>query len=117
MTDLEEYAKQLGPDWAQALVQFIPEHMHGGILRYVLYGIPAGDFLHAVVGNDLFAALGKADDLNRARIYDYCLFFHNYAPSSCFGSHVKRDAWIAAGGVMGKQAANAKAEQEAEANP
>ena len=33
--------------------QTIPEHMRGGIERYVNHGIPPGSFLTAIICNDL----------------------------------------------------------------
>jgi len=105
MTDLEEYAKHLGPVDAEGLLA-IPSHMVGGIVRYVLHGIKAGGFMDAVIRNDLFKAVGKADDVNREYLHAYCNFFYNHAPSNCFGSKDKRDAWIKAGGLIGMRAAN-----------
>ena len=40
----------------------IPQHMRGGIERYVMNGVPPGSFLTAVLSNDLkeaFAALTR----------------------------------------------------------
>ena len=72
----------------------IPERMRGGIERYINHGVPPGDFLTAVICNDLRDACGRADDENRYLLWDYVLFFHNEAPSSCWGSPEKMRAWI-----------------------
>ena len=104
MTDLEAYEKHLGPDWAEGL-HALPDYMIGGIVRYVLHGIPAGSFMDAVISNDLFTAVGKADIVNREYLHAYCNFFYNHAPSTCFGSKDKRDAWIKQGGIIGMSAA------------
>ena len=105
MTQRESYAAALGQDWADGL-DALPEHMIGGVVRYVLHGIKAGGFMDAVIRNDLFKAVGKADDVNREYLHAYCNFFYNHAPSNCFGSQDKRDAWIKAGGLIGMRAAN-----------
>ena len=73
---------------------FIPERMMGGITRYVEQGIPPGDFLTAIIENNLSEAIGRADDENMANIPAYCAYFYNEAPSPCWGSPAKRRAWL-----------------------
>lgn len=72
----------------------IPNYMVGGIMRWVEEGIPPGDFLMAVIENDLKEACGRADDTNRQLLWNYCNFFYNYAPSQCWGSPEKAKAWM-----------------------
>jgi hypothetical protein len=83
----------------------IPEHMRDGARLYIENGIPPGSFLTAVISNDLFGALGKADEINRDRIFDWCRFFYNEAPGGCYGSAKRFDDWIAKGGLAGQSAA------------
>jgi hypothetical protein len=73
----------------------IPERMRGGIERYISHGITPGDFLTAVIRNDLKEACGRADDENRYLLWDYVKFFYNEAPSECWGSEAKMSAWTA----------------------
>jgi hypothetical protein len=73
----------------------IPERMRGGISRYIDKGIPPGDFLTAVISNDLREACGRADDENRYLLWDYMVFFYNEAPSESWGSPEKMKAWVA----------------------
>jgi hypothetical protein len=91
MTDSMAHA-----DW-----KLIPEYMHGGIRRYVEHGVLPGDFLQAVICNDLFRAVERADDTNILLLARYVIFFYNYTPHECWGSadHVK--AWVARGGLSG----------------
>ena len=42
----------------------IPEHMLQSLNLYVKKGVPVGDFLTAVLSNDLFEAVGRADNDN-----------------------------------------------------
>ena len=72
----------------------LPEHMQDGMKRYVEEGIRPGDFLYLVLCNDFVRALGHADMINMARIIDYARFLYNEAPTSCWGSREKVDAWI-----------------------
>jgi hypothetical protein len=73
---------------------YIPERMLGGITRYIEDGIPPGDFLAAVICNDLAQAVSRADDENIANIPAYVGYFYNKAPSGCWGSYEKMGAWI-----------------------
>ncbi len=63
----------------------IPESMHGGIIRYYERGIPPGDFLQAVINNDLREACGRADDVNKHLLFNYMMWFYNNAPGGTWG--------------------------------
>ena len=95
-TSHEQYADTFSKGWADGL-NGLPEHMQAGMVNYVLYG-RCGDFLTAVVSNDLMGALRKADDTNRNRLWDYGNFLHNFAPPDCFGSPEIVKNWKYAGG-------------------
>ena len=90
--------------WAEKyLLDHIPAHLHGGLLRFVLLGIPAGSFLNSIVINDLFGALTKADETSRAHLFEICVWLHNAAPSSCYGSRQAVTAWIKRGGLVKRE--------------
>jgi hypothetical protein len=74
---------------------YIPERMMGSIQRYVELGIPPGDFLTAIICNDLREAVGRADDENMANIPAFVSYFYNEVPSQCWGSRENMDAWMA----------------------
>jgi hypothetical protein len=59
----------------------IPERMRRSIIRYVKEGIPMGDFLTAVVCNDLKCAVGYADEENLPLLKIYVQWFHNVCPA------------------------------------
>lgn len=80
----------------------LPEYMRDGVQRYVLHGIPPGGFLRAVICNDLFDAVGRADEVNALRLTDYCKFFDGYAPHQCYGSLEKYLRWVKQGGLAGE---------------
>jgi hypothetical protein len=65
-----------------------------GIRHYIELGQPVGDFLRAVICNDLKNAVGHADDVNVHNLPAYCAYLHNHAPSDCHGSPEKYKAWI-----------------------
>ncbi len=72
----------------------IPDHMLEGIERYIDHGIPPGHFLTAIITNNLREAVGRADDDNVQIIPAYVGYFYNEAPSACWGSIEKMNAWI-----------------------
>lgn len=73
----------------------LPEHMRDGFKHYIEMRIPMGGFGMAVVCNDLRGACGKADDINRHRLFDIVYFLYNEVPSQCWGSPEKVEAWLA----------------------
>ena len=80
----------------KAAVQGVPEHTIGGLVRYIVDGIPPGDFLQAVLTNDLMGAFGRADEENGLCLRHICNFLYNDAPAVCFGSEEKMVAWMSA---------------------
>lgn len=83
----------------------IPAHMQDTARRYIERGIPGGSFFTALVANDLMGAFQRADDANTAAMRDWCAFLYNEAPQACWGSPEMVDAWIASGGMAGRDAA------------
>jgi hypothetical protein len=53
-----------------------------------------GDFLQAVLRNDLREAAARADLYNRRRLFEYVQWLYNEAPSTCWGSAEKVFQWI-----------------------
>jgi hypothetical protein len=73
---------------------YIPGRMMGGLRRYVEHGIIPGDFLEAVLRNDLRGACERADEENRVNLPAYVGWLYNEAPGGCWGSSAKVDAWV-----------------------
>ena len=73
---------------------YIPERMMPAIQRYIKDGEKPGDFLQAVICNDLFAAVGRADEENLTNLPAYIGYFYNEAPAGSWGSREKMEAWI-----------------------
>lgn len=55
------------------------------IFRYAFYGRPVGDFLKAVIANNLSEAMGRADADNRRALHAIVKVFYNYCPGGCWG--------------------------------
>ena len=71
---------------------------------YIQKGRYTGSFLRAVLTNDLFEAVGRADHLNIDLIPTYCAYLYNECPAGCFGSVEQYDSWIERGGLDGMKA-------------
>lgn len=78
----------------EAALQRVPQHLQGGIRRYVCDGIPPGSFLEAVISNDLFEAVARADEKSLAGLLGICRFFYNHTDGNCYGSEEKLSWWV-----------------------
>ena len=72
----------------------IPKSTMDSLKRYVEQGIPTGGFLEAVLSNDLMGAMGRADEFNRAAIFDICGYVYNEMPGNSHGSPEQVKAWL-----------------------
>ena len=83
-------------------IALIPEHCRSGLLAYLRYGRRPGDFLRAVLSNDLAAACRHADSLNRTLLSTYVFVLSHYAPDDAWGSPDNVEQWIARGNELRK---------------
>jgi hypothetical protein len=81
-------------EWFTGEYSAIPERMQEALKRYVIERLRPGDFLTAVIMNDLRNAVGYADDDNLPLLPLYVRWFHNIAPSRCHGSPAAFVAWL-----------------------
>jgi len=72
----------------------LPASLQGGVKRYIGQRQTPGHFLTAVICNDLQGAVGHADNINRANLVNIVVWFYNEAPSKCWGSLEKMNAWL-----------------------
>lgn len=79
----------------------LPDHMKDGVSMYILQGIEPGGFLMSVLANDLKGAAGRADNLNRTRLFEWASFIVNYMPASSQGSIEEVNRWISHRGAEG----------------
>lgn len=73
----------------------IPERMMEGINLYIHQRIKPGDFLTAVIQNDLQGAVFSADRENLANLPAYAGYFFSQAPSRSYGSPEIMKDWLA----------------------
>lgn len=73
----------------------LPEHMRCGVKSWIEHGHNSrpGHFLTALLSNDLFGALGRADEENLNALRAYGVYFYCYAPAGCYGSPERFAAW------------------------
>lgn len=64
------------------------------INNYVLKGWEPGDFVYAVLTNNLMEAFGRADEDNRHTLFAICDYVYNEVPSLAHGSPEKVAAWL-----------------------
>jgi len=72
----------------------IPRHTQEALDRYVQCHIPPGDFLKAVLSNNLKEAFARADDMNTEAMGDIVKYMYNNIPSACWGSKEALEEWI-----------------------
>lgn len=72
----------------------IPARLIESLERYIVERCPVGDFLRAVLSNDLRDAIGRADPTSLAAMQQLVALLHNEAPSACWGSPAKVAAWL-----------------------
>ena len=83
----------------------VPPHIWNGLANYVLRGQGTGDFLYAMLTNDLGGVMRHADDTNIRTLHATYGFLYNgtYVPSECWGSMGKVKAWQQYGGLFGER--------------
>jgi hypothetical protein len=73
----------------------IPNHLRGGLARYLVHGIQPGGFMSAVLDNDLIGAFSRADLIAARSMREIVAFLYNWAPRSSYGMKGSVDAWLA----------------------
>lgn len=64
----------------------IKDHFKESIDAYVATGRPTGGFLHAVLTNDLFEAIGRGDNDAIDNLPHIVAYLYNKTPFGCYGS-------------------------------
>lgn len=72
----------------------IPSLVALRLIEYVEHGQRTGDFLRAVINNDLKDAVGRADSESKQALADIVGWLHNFAPSGCWGRPGAYEGWI-----------------------
>ena len=89
----------------------VPEHTRDGLENYLIHGIEPGGFLMAVLTNDLYGSVYRADATNITRIPHIVRFLHTI-PSICFGDKETVYMWMNDAGGMRSDYAKRMREQK-----
>lgn len=76
------------PDYSK-----LPERLRGGVQRYIEKGIIPGDFLIAIIQNNLTETFARADDDMIKVIQEIVSWFYWEPPAGCWGSITKMNKW------------------------
>lgn len=71
--------------------------------RYIKDRIPTGDFLKAVLENNLSEAFGRADEQNCVTLFHICAYVYNEIPSVAWGSEEKVAKWLEGRKAVGNE--------------
>ena len=80
---------------AQLMIDYskIPGSTIETLTAWIEYGRPMGHFCEAIVSNDLREACARADERNRAALWEIVAWLHNYAPIGSWGSREALEQW------------------------
>lgn len=81
---------------AAEYIGMVPKHLRSACIAWVHEGRVPGDFLQAVIRNDLVDAVSRADRESLAGIVGLMQWFYNHAPGQCWGSRERLDTWAQA---------------------
>lgn len=73
---------------------YVPKHIHKAIRAYVVDHRRPGQFLQAVIRNDLKEATARADEENQVNLVAIVGYFYNETPGLCWGSKEALKAWV-----------------------
>jgi len=77
----------------------LPAHMQGAFARWLFFGEMGGDFMRAVLTNDLVGAYQRADSTNIFAMRDFVQWLYD-APAACW-REPNIETWKKAGGLFG----------------
>lgn len=72
----------------------IPPLLIERLQAYVKDRVPTGDFLRAVLENNLKEAVGRADVQSQRALCAIVSYCYNHIPSACWGSPEKVEEWL-----------------------
>lgn len=79
----------------------LPEHIRGGMKRYIEQGIIPGDFLQAIIQDKLVDSFERADETNITNMFNIAKFAYNEMPMGSRGSEETMFWWHEIGGLNG----------------
>ena len=77
----------------KAVLMMVPGLTAKRLIDYMFMAVEPGEFLYAVLINDLQKSFGLADMINNKHMSEIVAFIWNYFPAGCHGSREKVAAW------------------------
>jgi hypothetical protein len=74
--------------------ELVPDHLWPGLERYFVKRVRPGQFLVALLSNDLREAVGRADPVSFAALPDLLRFLCTFAPRGSHGHARAVDQWL-----------------------
>tara|TARA_R110000751_G_scaffold71196_9_gene144025 strand:- start:224 stop:529 length:306 start_codon:yes stop_codon:yes gene_type:complete len=71
----------------------VPSHLLNALVHWGKQEYITGDFLGAVLSNDLMEAIGRADNSSMASLKHIAMFINNELPRDCHGSKETVAEW------------------------
>ena len=81
-------------DLTQEVYKNIPSYVITALEYYVSDRHSTGGFLNAVLTNDLFRAVGKADNESMKALRGIVTLIHCHVPAICWGSKERVRDWL-----------------------
>ena len=75
-----------------------PAHSANAYKKYYQEGIDPGDFIRAVLANDLMSAVKRADPSNIKCLVEHVAFVYEELPFVCSGNLERVSKWMRSGG-------------------
>ena len=72
----------------------LPQNTKERIDCYIRQGVPPGSFLYAVLSNDLFEAVTRADEYNLQYLENICRYVYDSTPNACHGDLARVQHWL-----------------------
>jgi hypothetical protein len=72
----------------------IHEPLRGALQRYIEHGVLFGDFLYAMLTNNLTMTFQKADSENVKKVQEILTFIYQELPGPCWGSEERVESWV-----------------------
>jgi len=95
--------------------EWIPKETIGCIERYVSSGLDPGDFVQAILSNDLMEACKRADENNLKAIVAIAQHVYSHVPRNCYGTKTIVRLWIELGSAQRLNGSAALIDQISEA--
>lgn len=101
MTDRPNVTQMYKPEGEKDWIDKIPMRLKEGLIRYREEGVETGQFLRAVLENNLRYTILRADPESRACLKEILWWLGRFMPPNAWGDPFHVQEWIEDGGIKG----------------